>query len=315
MPAFRKEKYMKLTKAIKKNLKNWQLYLFLLIPLAYIVVFCYIPMLGAQIAFRDYSVKDGIWGSKWVGLKNIVKFLDSPIFDSLMVNTLSLSLYTLAVSTPLAIIFALILNSLPSARFRKTAQTIVNIPHFISVVVLVGMMMQVFHSRIGLYGITTSFFTGKYPADLFASPSAFRHMYVWSGVWQHFGWNSIIYTAALSGVSLDLHEAAQIDGASRFQRILHVDLPAIRPTITITLILSMGNVMTVGFEKAFLMQNGLNSSASEIISTYVYKIGLNSAIPNFSYSTAIGLFNSVISLILVTLVNRIARRLSETSLW
>lgn len=306
---------MKLSKAIKKNLKNWQLYLFLLIPLAYIIVFCYVPMLGAQIAFRDYSVKDGIWGSEWVGLKYITRFFNSHLFGSLIINTLSLSLYSLAVSTPLSIIFALILNSLPSVRFSRTAQTIVNMPHFISVVVMVGMMMQVFHSRIGLYGIIVSFFTGKYPADLFASPAAFRHMHVWSGVWQHFGWNSIIYTAALSSVSNELHEAAQIDGASRFQRVIHVDLPAIRPTITIMLILSMGNVMTVGFEKAFLMQNGLNISTSEIISTYVYKIGLNSAIPNFSYSTAIGLFNSVISLILVTMVNRIARRLSDTSLW
>lgn len=306
---------MKLPKTIKKNLKNWQLYLFLLIPLAYIIIFCYVPMLGAQIAFRDYSVKDGIWGSEWVGLKNIIKFLDSYLFESLIINTLSLSLYYLAVSTPLSIFFALILNSLPSARFSKVAQTIVNIPHFISIVVLVGMMMQVFHSRIGLYGMIVLFFTGKYPADLFASPAAFRHMYVWSGVWQHFGWNSIIYLSALSSVSNELHEAAQIDGASRFQRIIHVDLPAIRPTITVMLILSMGNVMTVGFEKVFLMQNGLNASTSEIISTYVYKIGLNSTIPDYSYSTAIGLFSSVISLIMVTLVNAVARRLDETSLW
>ena len=296
--------------------RDWQLYLFLLVPVAYILIFAYYPMLGIQIAFKDYSVAGGIWGSEWVGLEHFIKFVDSYQFERVIVNTLRLSIYSVLCGFPFPILFALLINTIEGARYKKVAQTIVNLPHFISVVVLVSMVNQVFSSRTGLYGIIGRTFMGDYPPDLFASAANFQHFYLWSGVWQNFGWNSIIYVAALTNVSPELHEAAQIDGASRFQRMLHVDLPAILPTITIMLILRMGSVMTIGFEKVYLMQNSLNLTASEIISTYVYKVGLSSAgTTDLSYSTAIGLFNSAINLVLISVTNFIARKLGGNGLW
>jgi putative aldouronate transport system permease protein len=206
------------------------------------------------------------------------------------------------------------MNSLNSRIFKKVSQTVVNLPHFISVVVLVGMLLQIFNSNTGIYGNLVNYLTGGTPKDLFASPQNFRIMYILSGVWQEFGWGSIIYLAALTGVSPELHESAVIDGASRVQRIFYVDFPSILPTVTIMLILRMGSVMTIGFEKVFLMQNGLNLSLSEVISTYVYKIGLTGT-SDFSFSTAIGLFNSVINMAMIGIVNFVARRIGETSLW
>ena len=301
----------------KRNpLKDWQLYLFLLLPLLYVLIFKYLPMGGLVVAFKDYKVRLGIWGSKWVGLDQFERFFESYMFKNIMVNTLTLSLYSLLASFPIPIIFALMINSIQSNRFKKVTQTIVNMPHFISVVVIVGILMMIFHNRNGLYGNLLHMITGKYPADLFASPGAFRHFYVWSGVWQNFGWSSIIYTAALSSVDPTYHEAAQLDGATRFQRILHVDLPTIIPTIVTMLILKMGSVLTLGFEKIFLMQNDLNLTASQVISTYVYEMGVSgTGAGNFSYATAIGMFNNVIEFILVVLVNKISKKVSETSLW
>jgi putative aldouronate transport system permease protein len=206
------------------------------------------------------------------------------------------------------------MNSFETPFYKKVSQTIVNLPHFISVVVLVGMIFQVFNAQTGIYGNVMYALTGNQPPNLFAKPENFRIMYILSGVWQGFGWGSIIYLAALSGVSSEMHEAAIIDGATRFQRILYVDFPSLLPTITILLILRMGSVMSVGFEKVFLMQNSLNLSLSEVISTYVYKVGLTGA-TDFSYSTAIGLFNSVINLILIAGANFIARKFGDTSLW
>lgn len=300
----------------KALVRDWQLYLLMLIPLAWVVIFCYAPMGGAQIAFRKYQPRLGLWNSPWVGFAQFAKFFRSYQFERVVSNTLVISLYTIACSFPIPIIFALVLNSIRSNRFRTISQNVVTMPHFISVVVLVGIMFQIFNSRTGVYGIIGESLTGEYPADLFSKPNNFRHMYVWSGIWQQFGWNSIIYSAALAGVNPELHEAAQIDGASRFQRVLHVDIPAILPTITIMLILRMGNVMTIGFEKVYLMQNSLNLSTSEIISTYVYKVGLSSAgTTDFSYSTAIGLFNSVVNFLLIVSTNFIARRLGGNGLW
>lgn len=301
--------------SIRQRVKNdWQLYLFLLVPVLYIIIFAYVPMLGAQIAFRRYSARLGIWGSPWVGLANFKKFFESYQFVRVVSNTISLSVFSIVVSFPVPIIFALLMNSFESQIFKKVSQTIVNLPHFISIVVLVGMLFQVFNANTGLYGTLMQLFTGHKPPDLFAKPENFRIMYILSGVWQGFGWGSIIYLAALSGVSAEMHEAAIIDGASRFQRILYVDFPSILPTVTIMLILRMGTVMSIGFEKVFLMQNGLNLPLSEVISTYVYKIGLTGT-SDFSFSTAIGLFNSVINMILIAGVNFVARRLGETSLW
>lgn len=294
--------------------RDWRLYVFLLIPVAYILIFAYYPMLGIQIAFKKYSAVGGIWGSKWVGLANFQKFFKSYQFQRVLANTLRLSLYSLVFGFPVPILFALLANTVNFARYKKITQTIVNLPHFISVVVLVSMVNQVFGSRTGLYGLIGQALTGSYPPDLFADANSFQHLYIWSGVWQNFGWNAIIYIAALTSVSPDLHEAAQIDGASRLQRVIHIDFPSILPTIVIMLILRVGQIMNIGFEKTFLMQNSLNLARSEVISTYVYKQGLTGK-TDFSYSTAINLFNSVINMVLITSVNWISRKVGETSLW
>lgn len=300
----------------RRLLRDWELYLFLLLPVAYIFIFKYLPMGGLVLAFKNYKVRLGIWGSKWVGLDNFIRFFESYMFKDIMKNTIVLSLYSLLVSFPLPVMFALLINSIQNKRFKKITQTIVNMPHFISTVVIVGILMMIFHNRQGLYGNLVHLITGSYPKDLFGSAEAFRHFYVWSDVWQNFGWNSIIYTAALSSVDPALHEAAEIDGASRFKRILYVDLPAITPTIITMLILKMGQIFSLGYEKILLMQNPLNLSASQVITTYVYEMGLaGTGGGNFSYATAIGMFNSVIQFILVVVVNKISKKVSETSLW
>ena len=297
--------------------RDWQLYLLLLVPIIYIVIFKYVPMGGLVIAFKNYKVRKGIWGSDWVGFDQFVKFFQSYQFKRVLVNTLVLSLYALVVSFPFPVLFALMINSVRNEKFKKITQTIVNMPHFISVVVMVGILFSVFNSSTGIYGNLYRMITGSNSApDLFGSAANFRHFYVWSAVWQHFGWDSIIYTAALSSVDPSYHEAAQIDGATRFQRVIHVDLPTIIPTIVTMLILRMGSVMTIGFEKVYLMQNSMNLSTSEIISTYVYQVGLSAkGVGDFSYATAIGLFNNVINFILVMTVNKISKKVSETSLW
>ncbi|WP_322200680.1 ABC transporter permease [Acutalibacter intestini] len=293
--------------------KHWQLYLFLLIPVIWLLVFKYYPMLGAQIAFRRFNPNGGIWGSPWVGWDNFLKFFASYQFPRVMKNTLINSFYSLAAGFPLPIILALMLNSLRRKRLRNTLETIVYIPHFISIVVLVGMMMQMMNPHIGVLGAVFRLFGMKAP-DLFGSPTAFSHLYVWSGIWQNVGWNTIIYTAALSGVDPELHEAAQIDGASRFRRIMYIDFPAILATVTIMLIMNAGNIMSIGFEKVYLMQTDLNLSASEIISTYVYKVSFVQG-SDFSYASAIGLFNSVINMALLVTVNTISSKAGENSLW
>ena len=305
------------TVAVKRDLqKDWQLYLFLLVPVIYILIFKYAPMGGLVVAFKDYKVRKGIWGSDWIGFENFIRFFNTYEFWRVLKNTVILSVYTLIVSFPFPILFALMINSVRNERFKKITQTIVNMPHFISTVVMVGILFSVFHNRTGLYGNLMHAITGVWPENVFSSPANFRHFYVWSAVWQHFGWDSIIYTAALSSVDPSYHEAAQIDGASRFQRILYVDLPTILPTVITMLILRMGSVLTIGFEKVYLMQNGLNISASQTISTYVYQVGLSAkGNGDFSYATAIGMFNNVIEFILVLIVNKISKKVSETSLW
>ena len=295
--------------------RRWQLFLFLLIPVIWVLIFNYAPMVGIQIAFRKYKIRDGIWGSRWVGLANFTKFFGSYQFQRVLVNTIRVSLYSLAAGFPLPIVLALCMNALTNQRYKKFIQTLTYIPHFISTVVMVGMLMQIFNSNTGLYGRLGWLFTGQRPEDILSQASVFRHMYVWSGVWQGMGWSSIIYMAALSSVDASLHEAAEIDGASRFQRCIYIDFPCILPTATILLIMNAGNIMSVGFEKVFLMQNSLNLSTSEVISTYVYKVSLTASGSDFSYGTAIGLFNSVINLMLLVIVNFISKRLTENSLW
>ena len=308
-------------KVNKKTLKRrilarWQLYLWLVIPIVYYLVFRYYPMFGIQLAFKKYDVGLGIWGSKWIGFENFRRFFQSYYFKRVITNTLRISLYSLIAGFPIPIIFALMLNTMRNQKYKKFVQMVTYIPHFISVVVLVGMVMQIFNPRIGLYGIIYSAITGETSApDILAKSSAFPHIYVWSGIWQGVGWNSIIYLAALSGVDSELHEAARIDGASRFKRVLYIDLPSIVPTIVVLLILRCGSIMGVGFEKTYLLQNDLNLAASEVISTYSYKIAFNGAKSDFGFSTAIGLFNSAIELLLLVTVNQISRKVSENSLW
>ena len=288
-----------LSKQIKRYRQHWQLYVFLILPVAYILIFAYWPMFGLQIAFKKFNIVQGIWGSPWVGFKNFIKFFNAYQFQAVIVNTLTLSIYALLAAFPFPIMFALVLNVVEHNKLKKVVQTITYMPHFISTVVLVGMLMQIFHPMIGLYGKAYQALTGNMASDLFAKPAAFKH-----------------YIAALTNVSAELHEAAEVDGASRFQRVIHIDFPALVPTIVIMLILRMGSIMSIGFEKTYLMQNSLNLSASEIISTFVYKKGLGAGVGNdYSYSTAIGMFNSVVNLILITTVNMISRRVSETSLW
>jgi len=300
-----------------RNIKSyWQLYLFLLLPVVYILIFAYYPMTGVQLAFKKFDYKLGIWGSPWVGLDNFRKFFSNHMFRRVLGNTIRISIYSTVAGFPIPILFALCLNCVYHPKYKKAAQTITYMPHFISTVVMVGILKQFFHPRVGVYGYFYRLLTGSDPGDLFSSATAFDPLYVWSGVWQGFGWGSILYLAALSGVDPELHEAAMIDGATRFQRVRYIDVPAIMPTIIITLIMSVGHLLGVGFEKTYLMQTDLNLRASEVISTYVYKRSLGSGgNADYAFSTAVGLFNNIINLILLVSVNKIASVVGETSLW
>lgn len=301
----------------KQLREHWQLLLFLVPGVTVMILFHYIPIYGVQIAFREYLPARGITGSEWVGLEYFVKFLTSFQFSRVMPNTIILSLYMLVTGFPITVIFALALNTVRNLRFKKVVQTISYIPHFISTVVMVGMMMQMLSPVTGLYGNIYRLFGGSgYPKDLFGDGSLFRHLYVWSDLWQGLGWATIVYIAALSSVDPELHEAAEIDGASRLARIRYIDFPAILPTVSVMLILTIGGILNVGFEKVYLMQNNLNLRQSEVIATYVYKVGMTAGDGQFSYATAIGLFNSVINCVLLIVVNSISRRIEGgATLW
>lgn len=296
---------------LKKILSNYQLYLFLLPALIYFIVFHYVPMYGVLIAFKDFIATKGIMGSPWVGLKHFERFFDSYQFWALIKNTLGLSVIQLIVGFPLPIFLALMLNQIRSEKSKRFVQTVVYAPHFISVVVLAG-MIYVFFSNNGLINNIILMFGGD-PISFMAKPEWFKPLYIASGVWQETGWAAIIYLAALAGVSPELHEAAIMDGANKWQRIFHVDIPAIMPTAVILLILSVGSIMNIGFEKAYLLQTPMNQPSAEIIPTYVYKMGLQQA--QYSFAAAVGLFNAVINLILLVAVNKFAKRLSGTGLW
>lgn len=297
---------------VKKSFrKNWDLYVLIAPVLIYFAVFHYFPMYGVQIAFKDFNASLGIWNSPWVGLKHFERFFQSYYFWRLIWNTLGIGLYTLAISFPIPIILALMLNEVRNEKFKKFVQTVIYAPHFLSTVVIVGMLI-LFLKPDGMINQLIMLFGGE-PIYFMTEPSLFKSLYVFSDVWQTMGWSSIIYLAALTAVDQELHEAAVIDGASRFQRIWHINIPTIMPTIIILFILNAGSVMAVGFEKIYLMQNSLNMSASDVISTYVYRSGILEA--QYSFSAAIGLFNSVINFILLIMVNFISRKVSETSLW
>ena len=308
MEKTKKQKKINFKQILKKN---WVCYLFILPMLIYVIIFNYIPMYGIQLAFKDYRVADGIWGSAWVGLKHFKTFFESYQFNDLLWNTLSLSLYSLIAGFPMPIIFALLLNYITNVKLKKVVQMVTYAPHFISTVVYCGMILiflsidGVINQLLKLIGIDSVAFL--------TNPSNFRHIYVWSGVLQNIGWGSIMYISVLTSVDPTLHEAATVDGATRFQRLLHIDLPAIVPTMVIMLIMRAGEIMDLGFEKAFLLQNNINLDYSEIIATYVYKIGIQGG--QFSYSSAIGLFNNVINMVLLVVVNKIAKKVSDVSLW
>lgn len=293
--------------------RDRMLYLMILAPLAFLLVFSYAPMYGVQIAFRDYNIIKGIWDSPWVGLKHIRKFFSSYMFWRLMKNTLALSAYSLAVF-PLSLVLALLLNYMPNRRYKKTVQMVSYIPHFLSTVVMCGMVLQFLDQRTGMLNAFLGLF--GVPAQSFmANPSAFPHVYIWSGVWQGVGYGSVIYIATLAGVSPELHEAAIIDGANIWQRIWHVDIPGVLPTFCILLIMRCGSIMNVDFEKILLLQNDLNGKVSEVISTYVYKQSFQNTFPQYSYSAAIGLFTSLVNMALLVTVNWASKRLSGSSLW
>ena len=300
---------------MKRVRARWQLYLIILLPVVYIFVFSYIPMGGVIISFKDYNFRQGIFGSPWVGLDHFVKFFSSINFKTVLVNTVAISVYSLLVGFPIPVLFALLLNALRGRRYKKLIQTVTYLPHFISTVVMVSLIFQLLDYRIGLYGNLYMLFTGETAPNIMAVGKNFRHVYVWSGVCQSTGYNSIMYFAALSGIDPSLHEAATIDGASRWQRVRYVDFPGILPTVSIMLILQVGKIMNVGYEKVLLMQNDLNIKYSEVISTYVYKVGLAAGLPDYSYSTAIGLFNSVINLTLLLAANKISKAVSNNGIF
>ena len=303
-----------LSPIFKRVKRDWQLYLLLLLPLVWLLVFRYVPMYGAQIAFKKYMVVEGIAGSPWVGFANFERFLKSAKFELIIVNTLVLSFYQLIGGFPFPIILALCLNQVRQRAFKKTVQLVTYAPHFISMVVLVGIMLQIFHPRIGL----TAYFARMFDLDApnwMGSRTAFSHVFVGSGLWQNVGFRAIIYLAVLATIDPTLHEAAVVDGANKLQRMWHIDLPGLLPTAMVLLVLQTGRVLNISFEKIYLMQNPLNIRVSEVISTYVYKVGLLSTVLDFSYGSAIGLLQGLVSLILILVVNRLARRLSGHGIW
>ncbi|MEF3303976.1 ABC transporter permease subunit [Paenibacillus sp. GYB003] len=299
-------------RAIRAIRRHWQLYALMAPVLVYFIVFHYMPMYGVQIAFKDFIATKGIWGSPWVGLKHFDRFFDSYFFWRLLKNTLGISLYELAVGFPIPIVLALMINEVRHKGYKKFIQTVTYAPHFLSTVVLVGIVIMFLSPTSGIVNTIIKAFGGE-PIFFMTKPEWFKTVYVLSGVWQQMGWSSIIYLAALAGIDPGLHEAARVDGASRLQRIWHINLPGIMPTVVILLILNIGSLMGVGFEKVFLMQNSLNTESSDVISTYVYRSGLLGA--QYSFASAVGLFNSVVNFVLLLTVNRIAKAVNQSSLW
>lgn len=293
--------------------RNAGLYVLVSVPVIFLLLFKYWPMYGVQIAFRDFTPVRTITGSPWVGLKHMKRFINNYQFWNIMRNTALISLYSLA-TFPLSIVFALLLHYLPSARYRKTIQLVSYAPHFISTVVMVGILLQFLDRNNGLLNLLIKAMGGD-PVNFMAKPEYFYSIYVWSGVWQGLGYSSIIYISALSGVPMELHEAAIVDGATIPRRIWSVDIPCILPTVCILLIMNCGRILSVGYEKIFLMQNNLNRAVSEVISTYVYKQGLTSSIPQYSYGAAIDLFVTLINLVLLVTVNRVSRAITSYGLW
>lgn len=304
-------------KGVKRKKKlgstyNWQFWAIIAVPVIYAFLFAYVPMGGIIIAFEKYSPRKGILGSEWVGLKYFKQFFTTPSSKQVIFNTLYLGVYSLLAGFPVPIILAICLNEMRSKKYKKFIQMVTYAPYFISTVVMVGIMMRMMDMRTGIINKAIQAL-GMEPVNFFGDVDIFPSLYVWSGIWQTAGYSSIIYIAALAGVSPELQEAAIMDGANRLQRILHVDLPCIIPTIITMLIFNCASIMNIGFDKVYLMQNDMNAKRSEVISTFVYKVGLTNG--DFSFSTAAGLFQSVVSFSLLVIVNQICKKLTESSLW
>lgn len=290
-------------------IRDWQLYLMIAIPVIYIFVFSYLPMYGIQISFKEYSPRKGIWGSDWVGLEHFTQFFGYYLWPNIVWNTLALSLYSLCVSFPMPIILALIIHVHQGKALKKFAQNLSYMPHFISLVVMMGILNSILNPVSGLLGAFYRMLGITQVEDIRASADAFRHLYIWSGIWQGVGWGSILYVSCLSGVPEELHEAAKLDGASRVRRIFAIDLPTIMPTVGLMLIMQCSGLLSVGYQKAYLMQRSTNTVKSELISTYVYKQGIRTG--NMSFGSAVGLLQSVISLGLTCLSNWVASTLTD----
>lgn len=308
IPASKTSKMAVILGALKKD---WQLYSLLVLPILYLIIFKYGPMAGNIIAFRKFVPGGNIFGEKWVGLHYINMFINDPTFWKVFKNTLILSSLTLLITFPAPIIFALLLNELKSMKFKRFVQTASYLPHFFSIVIVSGMILELVAVNGSINNIV-EFFTGN-RISFIQKPEWFRTIYIGSEIWQGLGWGAILYLAALTGINNELYEAAKIDGANRWKQTLHITIPGILPTIITLLILNIGNLLAVGFEKILLLYNPLNYKTSDVIATYVYRVGLESS--NFSYATAIGLFEGIIGLILVFSANYISRRLTDSSLW
>ena len=302
-----------LTQLQKRKIKsNIPLYVLLFPSIILLIMFAYIPMLGLVIAFKDYSPANGILNSPWAGFKYFTQFFNSVQFGTTMMNTLKISIYSILVGFPLPILLALLCNQLRAGKFKKVFQVTTYLPHFISTMVMCGMIILFLSPNSGLLANIFKSLGWTMP-NLLAKPDSFAGVYVWSDVWQHIGWDSIIYLAALSAIDPTYYEAATMDGASRIQKILNIDLPLLLPTAMILLILRAGSLLSIGFEKVLLLQNPLNLAGSEVISTYVYKVGMQNF--QYSYSTAIGLFNTVVNLIILLSVNWFSKRYTKTGLF
>lgn len=292
--------------------RHWQLYLLLLIPIAFLIVFKYVPIASLQIAFRDYNPGVGVWQSKWVGFKHFMNFFRSHEFGRLLSNTLILGLLTVLINIPCPIILALSINSCRKRSVGKTAQMITYAPYFISTVIVVTMVTQFLAVRGGMLNNIRDLF-GLDPVNLMASAKAFRPIYIISHIWQQTGYNAVIYIAALASVSPELYEAAMIDGASIMQRIIYIDLPAIVPVAVILLIMNCGNIINVSYDKVLLLQNPMNMETADVINTYVYRMGISSG--QYSYSSAIGMFNSVLAILMLLITDFTAKKVSDISLF
>lgn len=296
---------------LRRMMTDWQLYVLFILPFAYFVIFHYYPMYGTIAAFEDYSLIKGFSGSEYVGIENFVKIAQSAYFWPALENTLILSFGTILATKPLAVTFAIMINHV-GPRFRKGVQTITYMPHFISLVVVVGMIRIFLSPSSGVINFILGMF-GVEPINFLSTPSMFYGIYIISGLWQNIGWSTIIYIAALTGISQELHEAALVDGANLGRRIWHVDLPGILPTVVITTIMDIGKVMSLGFDKVYLMQNTTNIAVSETIATLSYRLGMLQG--EYGFSTAVGLFNSVVNCLLLITVNALSRRITKESLW